>query len=120
MSKKVLSVLLIVFMSMTLCAQFVGNQSFMAGKSQGKFDGQQDASWLLWGCAGVGCNIIAPVAAYFMPGDVPNERLAGKSVEYIRGYSDGYIKAKRWRQVLWAGAGMVVNSVLLGGGAASR
>lgn len=111
------------------------------GKVEGIHDGQVAASpwWILSGAAGValglsftdyillagsGCALGIAVA-YFVPGNIPSEKIIGKSADYAEAYSKEYIKAKRWRQMLYsssvvfsAGIGMILGislAVLLPG-----
>lgn len=116
MLKKVFSVVLILCFVFVLGSEFQ-YQTYDMGYQHGRMDGKRDASWL-WVFAGLGCNCIGAAVAYFMPGDVPSGKIVGMSPEYSMGYADAYIKAKRWRQVMWAGIGMIIQSAI-GGGAAS-
>ena len=117
MLKKIISLVLILSFVFAIAGEFQYT-TYDMGYSHGKSDGKRDASWL-WVFAGMGCNCLGAAAAYFIPGDVPSEKIVGMSAEYSKGYADAYIKAKRWRQVMWAGVGMIINSTLVGTGAAS-
>jgi hypothetical protein len=118
MLKKCVSVLLVLAFVFAIGSQFNPNTSYDVGYSNGKRDGRADASWL-WAFAGLGCNCLGAAVAYFVPGDVPTEMIIGQDPNYARGYADSYIKAKRWRQVMWAAIGMIINSAIAGAGASS-
>jgi hypothetical protein len=58
---------------------------------QGKMDGARDARGnALWIIAGVGCGILGVGAAYLTKPSPPLDQLAGKSQEYVMGYTEGY------------------------------
>lgn len=113
MIKKIISVLLILSFVFVFATEFQTN-SYDMGYVHGKIDGKKDASWL-WAFAGLGCNLIGVAVAYFVPGDVPSEKIVGMGAEYSIGYADAYVKTKRWRQVMWAAIGMVIQSAVGGG-----
>ena len=115
MLKKSICIILILAFALTMAA----DATYEMGYAHGKRDGKRDASWL-WVFAGLGCNCLGAAVAYFVPGDVPSDMIIGQPPAYGRGYADAYIKAKRWRQVMWAGVGIVINSLVAGGAAASR
>ncbi|MEA1878400.1 MAG: hypothetical protein U9N86_16280 [Bacteroidota bacterium] len=117
MLKKIASVVLILCFVFVLATEFQSN-SYDMGYSHGKSDGKRDASWL-WVFAGLGCNCVGAAVAYFVPGDVPSEKIVGMGAEYSMGYADAYIKTKRWRQVMWAGIGIIINSTIVGAGAST-
>lgn len=115
MLKKIISVMLILSFALAFAAEFTQNSGYDLGQSRGKRDGKKDASWL-WIFAGMGCNCIGAAVAYFVPGDVPSEAIVGQPADYSKGYADAYIKAKRWRQVMWASIGMIIQSTIAGTG----
>jgi hypothetical protein len=115
MLKKVLSVILVLSFVFMLGTE-LQYTTYDMGYQHGRMDGRRDASWL-WIFAGMGCNCIGAAVAYFVPGDVPSGKIVGMSPEYSLGYADAYIKAKRWRQVMWASIGIIINSTLVGVGA---
>ncbi len=117
MMKKIVSVMLILSFVFVLATEFQAN-SYDMGYMHGKSDGKRDASWL-WVFAGLGCNCVGAAVAYFVPGDVPSEKIVGMGAEYSMGYADAYIKAKRWRQVMWAGIGWVISTSAIGAGAST-
>jgi len=117
MMKKIVSAILILSFVFVLATEFQTN-SYDMGYNHGKSDGKRDASWL-WVFAGLGCNCIGAAVAYFVPGDVPSEKIVGMGAEYSMGYADAYIKTKRWRQVMWAAIGMVIQSTIGGGAVAT-
>ena len=117
MIKKIISIILILSFALIIAGEFNQGSTYDMGYVHGKIDGKKDASWL-WVFAGLGCNCIGAAVAYFVPGDVPSEKIVGMGAEYSIGYADAYIKTKRWRQVMWAAIGMVVQSAIGGGAAA--
>lgn len=117
MLKKAVCVILVLAFVFALGTEFQAD-SYNMGYTHGKSDGKRDASWL-WVFAGLGCNCIGAAVAYFVPGDVPSEKIVGMGADYSRGYADAYIKAKRWRQVMWASIGIIINSTAIGAGASS-
>jgi hypothetical protein len=116
MLKKVICVILILSFALVFAAEMVQNPGYNTGYNHGKHIGKKDASWL-WAFAGFGCNCFGMAAAYLMPGKVPSELIIGQAPDYSRGFADGYIRAKRWRQVMWAGIGAIVNSIIAGSSA---
>lgn len=130
MFKKILSIFLILCMSFSMGASLPQSPDYELGKVEGRHDGQAAASpwWMLSGTAGVavgltfadyaflagsGCALGIAVA-YFFPGNIPSEKIIGKSSDYAEAYSREFIKAKRWRQVFYsssvvlsAGLGMI-------------
>ena len=117
MLKKVICVILVLSFVFMVGSEFQYS-TYDMGYQHGKMDGKRDASWL-WLFAGAGCNCLGVAVAYFMPGDVPSGKIVGMTPEYTMGYADAYVKAKRWRQVMWASIGWAINSALVGAGASS-
>ena len=117
MLKKAVCILLVLSFVFMMGTEFQ-QSTYDTGYTHGRSDGKRDASWL-WVFAGLGCNCIGAAVAYFVPGDVPSEKIVGMGAEYSMGYADAYIKAKRWRQVMWAGIGMLIQSAVGGGAWAS-
>lgn len=116
MMKKIVSVLLVLSLVFAIGAEFNPSTSYDVGYSNGRRDGRDDASWL-WAFSG-GCGCFGWAAAYFIPGDVPTEMIIGQDPNYARGYTDAYVKAKRWRQVMWSVIGTIVAGAI-GGGAST-
>lgn len=112
MMRKVVSVLLILTFAFAMGSEFNSSSSYDAGLANGKRDGRHDASWL-WALAGAGCGCIGSAVAYFVPGDVPSEQVIGQDPNYARGYAEAYIKAKRWRQVIWTFVGSIVWGIVI-------
>lgn len=107
MLKKSLCIILVI--SFTLFAQtdVVLKTAYNLGYEHGKIDGKKDAS-ALWIIAGTFC--IGPALAYFYVGEVPAEIIIGQTADYAQGYNEGYIKAKRWRQVFYSGIGFAISA----------
>ncbi len=108
MLKKVVCIILVLSFVFMMGTEFQ-QTTYDTGYTHGRSDGKRDASWL-WVFAGLGCNCIGAAVAYFVPGDVPSEKIVGMGA---------YIKAKRWRQVMWAAIGMIIQSTVGGGAWAS-
>ncbi len=118
MLKKIISVVLILSFALAFAGELAQSPGYDMGYMHGKRDGKRDASWL-WIFAGTACNCLGAAVAYFVPGDVPSEMIVGQAPDYSKGYADAYIRAKRWRQVMWASIGILINSAVVGTGAAS-
>lgn len=133
MLKKIISVILIFSFSLVLAGEIIQNASYDMGATDGKRDGKNDASewWVLAGVgsvvlglflaeyqvlAGTGC-VLGVAVAYFVPGTVPAEKIIGKPAEYAKGYTEAYIKAKRWKQVAYSGSAITggILGLFLGG-----
>ena len=118
MLKKLICIVLILSFAFVIAAEFAQGSGYDLGYAHGKRHGKQDASWL-WAFAGFGCNCFGMAVAYFVPGKVPAEMIIGQAPDYSKGYAAAYIRAKRWRQVMWAGIGAIVNSIIAGSSAPS-
>ena len=117
MVKKVISILLILSLSACIIAQDQQNYyDYQMGQSDGLMQGKSDAT-ALWLLAGFGCGVLGFVFAAVSDGDSPGTYLMGKSSSYIQGYNEAYSKAKKRKQMLYAGIGWAcavpVNYLLL-------
>jgi hypothetical protein len=123
MYKKIISLVLIMSFVFALADELSQNNNYELGKIEGKRDGQAAANpwWALSGVGGVvvglafadyiilaGTSCAMGIAvAYFVPGNVPTEKIIGKPADYVKAYTEAYIKAKRWTQVFYSGSVVV-------------
>ena len=77
---------------------------FGQGYIQGQFAAKGSASWILGGFC---CGIFGVGAAYFIVPDPPAYALMGKSTEYMIGFSEGYRKQSRKKNLQNASIGCV-------------
>jgi len=109
MVKKIISIILILSLSACILAQDQENYyDYQMGQSDGRMQGKSDAS-ALWLLAGFGCGVFGFVAAAVSDGDSPGTYLMGKSMTYIQGYNQAYSKARKGKQMLYAGIGWALS-----------
>lgn len=81
---------------------------------QGRQDGERDAEANpLWGVAGLGCGVFAPIGACFTKPRPRPSAIAGKSAAYALGYEEAYEKSARRQNVFWACGGWLVSVMAL-------
>ena len=79
-------VLVFAMVAAPLLAQQATND-YLQGKQDGERDAQGNGNWFFAGCLG---GLVGVLIAYVVEPSVPTEQLMGKSIEYVRGYEEGY------------------------------
>jgi hypothetical protein len=106
--KRVVSLMLVVFMIamplIELSAQETNSavSEFTMGQLKGESDAKGQPLWFL---AGLGCGIIGVGVAYFVKPNPPAAALLGQSSDYVLGYTDGFKKKSRDKNVSYACVG---------------
>jgi hypothetical protein len=114
----VLSILLITLPALAQSTtQQEQQEKVNSDSEQGQKDGARDGaksvnslSWLAIGCGGLIVGIIASVILSVKPN---KNSLIGKSLEYVKAYTDAFKDAAKDRQCSMAVAGCLISSVLM-------
>jgi len=106
MIKRLLSsliVLSIVFAPLAVQSQeAAGGGSFTDGLMAGQMAGEGNAAWVLGGFL---CGVFGVGGAYFIEPSPPVHMLMGKSSEYVMGFTEGYKKEAKKKNVQYASIG---------------
>ena len=89
--------------------------TFTEGMMQGQMAGSGNAGWMLGGFL---CGIFGVGGAYFVEPSPPIHLLMGKSTDYVMGFTEGYKKETKKKNVQYASigclGGVVFNLLMMG------